>query len=252
VQEAPDVIFRTYAAGSTGTVSGSSVVIVTDDGAASRYFSGLIVGEPHRLVTDLNWQGLVAQESLGLQLRETDEPLLRQGSRVLAFVRRQDKVPQLFINFDVAKSNASRLPALVLLVHRFVEDLRAEKVGWERSNVELSQPLTVAAKTNEPLVLEEKNTKHSEAVASGGVRAPSHPSFFTIKQGKEVLMEGAATFAEVREADFRSAESVVSLESVVQVAQRRNVQADPLAAWWVLGLLALLLTVWGWSARGSS
>ena len=81
-----------------------------------------------------------------------DRTLLWQGNSPLIFLREYGRVHQLVFNFDVAHANVDRLPAFVLLIRRFVETLRSEKIALESRNVELGQPLEIAAKLSDELV----------------------------------------------------------------------------------------------------
>src|SRR5690606_18055935 len=73
------------------------------------------------LLSGLIWDGLLTGEGFGIPESVQDRPLLWQGERRLIFRRGQ----QLFIGFDPVQSNATRLPAFVILLHRFVASVRA-------------------------------------------------------------------------------------------------------------------------------
>ena len=177
----------------------------------------------------------------------------------------QDGARQLFCHFDLPTSNALKLPALAILVHRFLEEVRQGKVGYEAGNYELRQRLDVAHRTGAgavPVVLK------SEMVVGAGVpvgeaevggatevaperasllRAPEAPGFFEVSQGAEVLIKGAARFADAREADLSAAESTAELEHITAGQSEALYQAEANPHLWALALLLCLAGSWWWS-----
>ena len=93
----------------------------------------------------MNWSGLLANESLGVPPKAGDETLVWQGDQPLIFLRHEGGAAQLVVNFDIRASNAPELPAFVLLLHRFAEQVRAGKMEDEARNVETNEAITVAA-----------------------------------------------------------------------------------------------------------
>ena len=82
------------------------------------------------------------------------------------------------------------------------------------------------------------------------VRGPSQPAFFTIEDENIKYMEGAAYFAEVREADFRHSTTVNQLEEVTRDVALENSETGLLIPVWLLGLCAVMLGSWYFEERG--
>ena len=160
-----------------------------------KWMSGEIAAENHPLTEGLNWSGLMCRDSAALKAEAGDRTLVWQGERPLIFLRPAGTASLLVLNFDLSTSNATRLPAFVLLLHRFAEEVRAAKVFPETGNYECHQALVVAADPRLP-------APAIPGAEPGPLRAPDRPGFFTVKQGDFVLLQGAAQFADVREADF--------------------------------------------------
>ncbi|HET7239035.1 MAG TPA: BatA domain-containing protein, partial [Terrimicrobiaceae bacterium] len=174
----PDISLEVSNPLSPSAVSRPAIIFAEDSGKPGKLLSGPIVSENHSLMKDLNWQGLVARDTFGVAYRDHDSPLLWQGGRPLIFLRATDNAPQLVFNFDVRHSNAARLPAFGLLLHRFLSARRAEKVAYEAANVETRQRIAVAG--------------------VGPVVAPEMPEFFSLKGTDDhVLFDGAARFSDV-------------------------------------------------------
>ncbi|MBL9130282.1 MAG: VWA domain-containing protein, partial [Verrucomicrobiaceae bacterium] len=94
------------------------------------YLKGNIVAETHPLVAGLSWQGLLARETPPLPRTPEDRVLLWQGERPLIALRQtKSGARQLLCHFDTGTSNALRLPALAVLLHRFLESVREEKLA---------------------------------------------------------------------------------------------------------------------------
>lgn len=209
--------------------SGSAMVFAEDSGKPGRLLSGLIVSENHPLMKNLNWQGLIARDTFGIAYREGDTPLLWQGGRPLIFLRVQDNLPQLIFNFDIRHSNASRLPAYGLLIHRFLSNRRAEKAAYEAANVETRQKISVAG--------------------IGPIAAPDVPGFFSLKGSEgRILFDGAAQFTDSRESDFSAASSGRSEADTVELVRQRHAAGESIEPIWLLLVAALML--WNWYLTG--
>ena len=219
--------------------TGHTVLFATGDETRD-YLTGDVLAENHPLTTGLGWNGLLCKAVSPVPPREGDEVLLWQGERPLVFLRGGSVGRSLVVNFDVRQSNADRLPAFVVLLNRFLESVRAEKVGFERLNVELNQRLEVAAAPHLPA-----------PQGPGGevpLRAPAAPGFFEVTQDKRPLLTGAAYFSDVRMADFHDAATLDTLADKKSKLIERNSQQDIL---WPVGALLLgAVCLTNWAATG--
>jgi hypothetical protein len=179
------------------------------------------------LTEGLNFQGLLALAS-GPAPGDSDPVLLWQGERPLMFLAEAgSESSSLVVRFALEESNADRVPAFVLLLHRFAESVRSSVPGFEQKNAELHQLLDAL----------------DGAGPAGGARAPSEPGFFELRQEERVLFRGAAHFADVREADLtRAARRRLGAE-VFRDELRRNSLPDPLQSLWIVALAGLFLVV---------
>ncbi|MBB5035779.1 vWA domain-containing protein [Prosthecobacter dejongeii] len=213
---------------------------------------GMIVAEVHPLTEGLNWQSLLAREGMVMPRDSRDRVLLWQGERPLISLRETPAgARQLFCHFDLANSNARKLPAMAVLLHRFLEMIRQEKIAPETTNYDLRQRLTVAHQRGEmaaPLILKTSNGL-TESVAPHQahlLRAPAMPCHFTLTQGESPLLNAAAHFADTREADL-SAAKPYDERAQLEMEQVATLQeSDPRWRLWTLVLLAALLGSWWW------
>jgi hypothetical protein len=225
----PDVSLAVYSPLTPGLPKGGAVVFVEDVGKSGKPLPGLIVAETHPLMDNLTWQGLIARDTLGVPFREGDTALLWQGGRPLIFLRAQDGKTQLIFNFDVRQSNATRLPAFPLLLHRFFGQLRKEKPAYEAANVETRQTL--------------------EIVGAIARRAPERPEFFSVSSAdNQLLFDGAAQFGDTRESDFSAAATNRSPELAVETIRQANARGEFLDPIWAALLAALMF--WNWILTG--
>ncbi|QIF04857.1 BatA domain-containing protein [Roseimicrobium sp. ORNL1] len=224
-----------------------------ESGDAMQLDGAWTIAEEHPLVRDMNWMGLLTPRPTELTVTEDDEPLLWKGERVLAMVRRgrtADNKPirRLLLAWDITQSNAPRHPAMLVMIHRFLEDVRQGMTEPWAGNFESGQQLAVAADESPeapPLMLH-----HDGKVTRYEGRLPAMVGFFQVKQGDKALVSGAAQFADTREADFKLAKKVDTVEQRRWEAALKQTEADPLTALWVLLILACLLAAWAWRQSG--
>jgi hypothetical protein len=227
----PDVSLAVYSPIAPTLPNEAAVVFVEDVGKASKPLPGLIVAESHPLMESLTWQGLIARDTLGVPFREGDAALLWQGERPLIFLRSQDGRPQLIFNFDVRQSNAARLPAFPLLLHRFFGQLRKEKPAYEAANVDTRQTVEIAG--------------------AGSHQAPERPDFFAVKgTGGQVIFDGAAQFGDTRESDFMAASAGRSADLAVETTRQANARGEFLDPLWAVLLAGLMFWNWVLTGRG--
>ena len=226
-------------------------------GAPAAEPEGLVVAETHPLTEGLSWGGLLCGAVDPGPLTDADEVLVWQGARPLVILRRGSEHEHLVLAFDLPSSNAERIPGFVILLHRFVERIRAAKPALTVDNVEVSQRLPIPADPDGgPLVIASDGGEAEIAARTLPVRqrdllrAPDQPGFFTVSQDGRILFEGAARFADVREADLRGASSFGSLGSRVNEVKVRNSRPDPAAPIW--GALLIAAVLGSWAARGGT
>lgn len=251
--ETPDLTLATYDPLAPTALPDRGIVLVHQQAVPARFRSGPIVAEHHPLMEDLNWRGLITRVTPSLPIRETDVPLLWQGDRPLVVLREGETESLLLFNFDLLHSNAARLPAFVLLVHRFADRVRREKRAPSAGNRELGQALDLPVDTSDgaPGVILATAAEREEFAPREGrfLRAPVTPTFFEVSQGEQLLLEGASHFADTREADFSAAASRTDPDagggSGAEAFRRDN-------PGWQLVLLALLVALlfsWWFTAR---
>ena len=224
--------------------AGPGILFSVQENEHPEYLPGELVAENHPLTSGLSWNGLICKRTDPIPPKDGDEVLLWQGERPLLFLRGGRADRTLFVNFDVRQSNADRLPAFVVLLNRFLESIRAEKVAPERLNVETNQLLEIAS---DPALPPPRMPGTGEARP---LRAPPAPGFFEVVQGegRPALLTAAAYFSDAREADFRDAQSVDTLAGEGRRLLERNSQQDFL--WPVFALLLGGVCLANWAVTG--
>lgn len=217
--------------------------LAADDGRFTRGAATVAVSHP--LVDGLAWHGVVTPAATGFEPRPGDEVLVWTGARPLVFLRGPQ---QLRLNFPITGSKADRVPALLVLLHRFIEGIRRDKPAEEHANFECRQELAVAPAAGDgPLRVSgdvDDVSTHAE------LRAPSRPAFFEVHAGTQRRLKGAAHFADVREADFSAASSSHLRAENTREVRRRHTRDDPLLPLWIALLGALVVADWSLGQRG--
>ena len=221
-------------------VPGHAILFAAPEKETSAYLPGTLAAENDPLISGLGWNGLLCKDTPSLAAKDGDEVLLWRGERPLIFLRGGRADRALFVNFDLRQSNADRLPAFVVLLNRFLESVRTEKVAFERLNVETNQLLAVAADPSLP--------PPGAPDGETPLRAPAAPGFFDVTQAARPLLSAAAHFSDAREADFRDAATVDTLEGKTTRLVARNSQQD--ALWPVFALLLGAVCLANWSLTG--
>lgn len=231
------------------------------------YDPAWVAAEDHPLTRDLGWGGLLSGPAGNLSLTAADEPLLWKGGKPLAFVRSTvlpggRLVQNLVLNFDVSGSTAGRLPAVVVLVQRFIDRIRTRIDRPWADNFETGQvietPLSAASGPATMRITDIDGGPADSTTPFRG-RAPWEPNFFAVSVPQESpsttpFLRGAAQFADSRESEFREAASVDTLEAIrIEQAVKQSI-ADPWAPLWAGIAIGALLIAWSWrggKARGS-
>lgn len=221
--------------------------------------SGEILPEAHPLMNGLNWQSLLCLDSTRIPLKPSDQSLLWQGERSLIFLRGEGIARQLCFNFDLRHANAHKLPAFVVLIHRFFESVREQLPLREIRNSECGEKLALACSTEvnaAPLILtwKENGAEKSQTLQARQVallKAPPIPGEFHLKQGAVELLHGASHFADTREADFKDAGPRNDLIGTQAVLTKKFSREDSHWRLFVLALLSVALACW-WLVNRSS
>lgn len=232
--------------------TGNCVVFVEDETRTGSWLKGGLIAESHPLMDGLNWQALLARETISLEPKPGDLVLLWQEKRPLILLREAGPARQLLFNFDPALSNLAKQPAFIVLLHRFAETIRSAKVAPVSANLETSQPISIATAPGSPLSQRATSIDGSELSSPQGVirRAIPSPGFMTVNQGETVLLNAAVHFGDPREADFRRCATAAMDLSGGGGALERHTKPDPLWRAWILALIACLLVSWRFIRAG--
>jgi hypothetical protein len=222
---------------------GSAIQVVAGDGDRGKLDGAFTVAEDHAMTRGLNWMGLLTGRPRELVLTAQDEPLLWKSDRVLAFLRSEvttagKRSRRLVLNWDLAGSNAMRHPAVLVMLHRFVEEVRQAVNEPRAGNFEVGQKIHLAG-SGAFLSMGDKQIDFEG-------RVPDEVGFFEVKQEKdgELLVSGAARFADTREADFSESELIDTTKERQWAAVMKQTEADPWTPLWMLGVLGCLLGSW--------
>ena len=219
----------------------TSVVMLDENTEPGSYYRGRIVAEKHPLMDGLSWQPLLARKTRALTHQADDEVLLWQGENALIFLREQK---QLIFNFDLTLSNALKLPATAVLLHRFCESLKAQKIGPESRSLDTSQMIELTAEPEKTLLLKNRNLDGSSTETesqSSTFQTSSAPGFLTVSQNDRPLLSAAVNFADTREADFSQCAKINTLQEAGATAVERHTREDSYWRLWLLLLLGIIL-----------
>ena len=247
----PDLFLEVYNPISPGEIQNASLVMVAQPQPGRYFIRGRIAATNHPLIEGLNWQGLIARVSPGIPPADPDVVLLWQGERPMIILRETGELRQLIFNFDVPGSNAETLPAFVILVHRFIERIRSEKVGHFSFNGEVNQPLAVAYRPGgdgREIRFQGTNTPVPENRGKV-ITSPSRPGFFEVYQGSERLVSGAVHFADARESDFSGAGTDSQLSDLTGTISEVHTEEDRWWQLWAILILAALVSSWYFTNR---
>lgn len=229
------------------------IVFVKSPSTSPNYLKGTIVAEKHPLMDGLNWQSLLVKGVLSIPHQETDTVLLWQGERPLIFLRGGEN-DQLVFNFELEQSNAEKQEAFAVLLWRYLERVREQKVTHEAAVVETTQRLKIASNpTAGELVIEQQSldgTVLSQENATSIPMAPAEPGYFHVRQGETALFTGASYFADTREADFVDCAEQDNWAPLVSAAVQQHTREDHL--WRYVLAITVLAMLASWYFGNSS
>lgn len=209
-----------------------------------------VAAEDHPLVRDLSWGSLLSGPAGGMPLSAADTPLLWKDGRPLAFLRTTPRADgrrsrSLVLNWDLAGSTADRTAAVVVMLARFVEQVREQLPSSWAANVETGQAITLPGR---------RQTRAPEMPGFFEVPLAAPPMASTTPSGDgdaapRPMLTAAAHFADARECDLRGASPQDTLDAIrMERIVKRSVE-DPWAPLWVAVAAAALLVAWSWRRR---
>lgn len=226
---------------------GNAIVLIDESSTATNYLVGGIFTEPHPLIDDLNWSPLAARDSVQIEVLKDDRVLLWQGERPLLILRGITGQRQLIFNFDLSQSNALKLPATAVLLHRFVEMLRAEKEAYQVLNLETDQLLPRLPEAAEVIHTSLTGETSSQSLA----RTPQQPGFLDVRDAAgNRFLDASVSFADTRESDLTKAESENEVH-LTAAAQELHTKTDPYWRLAAIAVLILLLAAWQRQAKAA-
>lgn len=233
------------------------IVMPRDKSKQRPHLSGAIVREQHPLMDGLNWQTLIARDTLSIGHQPADEVLLWQGKRAMIFLRThpQSGKHALMFNFDIDQSNALKQPSTAVLLLRFCEMLRQNKMAPDSRMTETSEPIQLShdlTQTADPLLFQSwqlDGSLRQQKEITPPIQAPKKPGFFTISQAEAPLLNSACYFADTREANFSDCTSAHQPASERASAIDRHTSEDHL--WRLWALLSLLAVIGAWHYTAS-
>ena len=204
-----------------------------------------VAAEDHPLVRDLGWGSLLSGPAGEAALSASDTPLLWKDGRPLAFLRPTPPAAaraaaSLVLNWNLDNSTAGRTAAVVVLIARFVDEVRRQIPRSWAENFETGQAIPLPAGRQQ--------------------RAPETPGFFTLPITSQnfqaaaadvdsagesgPLLTAAAQFADARECDLGDAMALDTLDAIrLERVMKRSVE-DPWAPLWIVVAAAALLAAW--------
>jgi hypothetical protein len=234
-------------------------IVVT--GAVAEETAGtvqLIAAEPDPLTDGLSWIGFLGRP-LRRTLAQGERVLLWSGVDPLVLLRERTGGMDLVLNFSWEDSNAERLPAMAVLLSRFVDQAREVAPQPWVGNLETGERLPtvgLGAAVGSPLLWSTNGaTRRHEASALSSLRAPLEPGFVRLSAdtpgGETFLLQAGVRFADVRESDLSRASGNDYSEqfSDVREARLRAMAGDPLRTLWVVLAGVALGAAWWLSER---
>ena len=238
---------------------GSERALIADTRGGALATGRILVAE-HPLVKGLNWQALSVRSVREFEVKAGDIPLVWVGEKPLVLLRRDavSRKRQLLFAFELSESNALKLTATAVLLHRFCEVIAKNTLTPEAGSLETSQllgadlPEAVSADELKMTVSNLAGESQDVPVEAGfrsGLRAPREAGFLSLTYQGKLLLEGAVHFADTREADLSEAEAVDPGETKARLVETAS-RDDQYWRWLIIVLLILLFFAWQHLSRG--
>jgi hypothetical protein len=209
---------------------------------------GAVVGEEHPLVSGLDWQGLLVGGVGDLNPEPGDAVLVWRGGQPLVWFSSPAGRPRLWFNFPWGKSNADRLPAVVLLMGRFLAQVQSTADAFGRENAFVGDPLPIVS--GKGWRMRFGSGTELDLPARSTVRAPFSPGFFQVVDAdQKTVFEGAAQFVDPRESDFAAATTFGEIGEMGEQWDRQQTEPDAFTELWVLLAGLAMLGAWLTSTR---
>jgi hypothetical protein len=213
--------------------------------------TGSIFAESDAWVSDGVWEGFLHAGTGAMRPVEGDRVLVWQGGEPLIWRGMRDGGLRLYLNFAVERSNADRVPAMILLLSRMMTEVQSREQGFSAVNMAGGELLPLVAGERYRMSVEGREPMR---LASGiQVRAPYLGGRFRVSDASgQVCLEGAAYFGDAVEADLRGANSGGSLDEAAAESDFAQSVEDPYRDVWVCVAGLALFASWaaiGWSER---
>ncbi|MEM6883726.1 MAG: hypothetical protein AAF571_01750 [Verrucomicrobiota bacterium] len=199
------------------------------------------------MVKDLSWDGLLSSGAELWNMRPGDQVLAWQGKRPLIVLGQVGSEPSLIFNFDFEHSNASRLPATIVLLHRYLQYVSRHLPEYRAENVMAGQNVYLPAAPESGkrelsrLADEEAWSMELDGDTREGALS-GKPGFYQIKSDDVVLADYAAAFMDPAEGNLLDATTFSNLDQERERLQRQNSLPDSMRPLWLLVMLLALLT----------
>lgn len=247
-----EFLMRTVTSGDE--VGSEKPAILFYDGVTGKRPAGKWLADEHELTTGLNFQALAIRALEVIKPRNDDRVLLWLDDQPAILLRRDpvSRARQLVFAFSLAGSNAGKLPAVAVLLHRYSAAVARETLTAHTVELETGQLLSEEF----PDEVAQEDFELSAMTLDGEVRkvplndgfrvtqrAPKEPGFLNLKVRDKPYLEAAVMFADTREADLSNA-GTTRLPEIESALIERRVSED---RWWrvvALSLLGFVLAAW--------
>lgn len=206
--------------------------------------------ELHPLVEDLPWSSFLGRAATDVSLSGDDRVLVWAGDHPLVALRERSRQQQLVFAFDPSASNADRLPAVVLTLHRFIERIREQLPQYEALNIDegamLALPSVTGETTTAPetIIFTDAITGVAQPLSGPPFVAPYAAGWISATRTGEALLDAGVLLIDPVEGNLKSAASRALSGELVARQQLINSREDMLAPLWFFLLAAAVIFSW--------